>query len=86
MCLLLPKQGSITAPPKLINPSPSFKTQSEAPSPAPCPFLHPQLPPLSHPFISHWVMTTGQDLSPVTGRDFLRVQFVFLQALELVSS
>lgn len=42
--------------------------------------------PISHLSISHWVVTTGQDLSPVTGRDFLRVQFVFLQALELVSS
>ena len=36
-------------------------------------------------YISHWFATTGQDLSSVIGRDFLRVQFVFLQALELVA-
>lgn len=49
MCLLFPKQGSITVLPKLVNLSPSFKTQSEAPSPAPRPFLHPLLPPVYIP-------------------------------------
>lgn len=75
--MLPPKQGS-----KSIS-------QTDAPPPHPSKFivrllLHSSIP-SSHPIlISHGVVTTGQDLSPVTHRDFLRVQLVFLQELELV--
>lgn len=81
------KQGFITLLPKLMNPSILQNSEQGIFSShlliPPSLLPQPLVTPLSG-YISHWVVTTGQDPSLVIDRDFLGVQLVSLQAQELV--